>query len=378
MRDELTAGAVLRASLAAGRRTVAATLVDVDGSAPLPLGATMLVDEAGQIEGSITGGCVEAAVAQEAQTILERGGPPVLRTYGISDELAGTVGLMCGGTVHVLVRELTRELAAPLLAFHDALDAGRPAGIATLLDAPCPGAALALVEERTIGSLGGPRMLDEHVASDLRGLLASGRSALLRYAPDDSRQGAELRVHLHVKAPPPTLLLVGAIDFSAALAPIAKQLGYRVTICDPRAAFARSPRFAQAAEVVVAWPADALADRQLGEADAVVVFSHDPKLDVPALLAALATGAGYIGALGSRRTTEDRNRRLREAGVTEEMIDRIFAPCGLDLGSSTPEETAIAVLAEIVAHRAGRSGRPLRSTSGPIHARPVPAAGADD
>lgn len=373
----MSADALLRGNLAAGCRTVAATLVDVEGSAPLPVGATMIVDEAGRIEGSITGGCVEAAVAQEAQAILERGGPPVLRTYGISDELAGSVGLTCGGTVHVLVREITSALAAPLLAFYEVAAAGRPAAIATLLDAPRPGAALALVDHRPIGSLEGPRMLDEHVASDLRGLLASGRSALLRYARDGSRQGAELRVQLHTKGAPPTMLLFGAIDFSAALAPIAKQLGYRVTICDPRAAFAHSPRFSRAAEVVVGWPADVLAGRRLGEADAVVVLSHDPKLDEPALLAALQTDAGYVGALGSRRTIEDRNRRLREAGATEEMIDRIFAPCGLDLGSSTPEETAIAVLAEIIAHRAGRSGRPLRSTSGPIRARPAPAGSGD-
>jgi len=277
--------------------------------------------------------------------------------------------------VRVLIAEVERDGAEPLLAFHAAVDAGRPAGIALSLDAR-PGAALAVVEAAAIGSLGAGALLDEHVASDLRGLMAQGRSALLRYGADGSRQGGDQRVHLHTKAPPPQLLVFGAVDFSAALAPIAKQLGYAVTICDPRAAFARSPRFSAAAEVVVGWPEEVLADRRLGPRDAILVFSHDPKVDEPAMLAALATEAGYVGALGSRRTTADRERRLLEAGATPAMLERVVAPCGLDIGASTPEETAIAVLAEIVAQRAGRSAQPLRSTDGPIHVhRPVAEVG---
>ncbi|HEX4804608.1 MAG TPA: XdhC/CoxI family protein [Conexibacter sp.] len=361
--------------LRAGRRVVAAVLVDVEGSAPLPPGATMLIDEDGAIEGSITGGCVESAVVQEAQAILRDGKPPLLATYGISDELAGTVGLMCGGTVHVFVHEITPQAAAPLAAFLDAVRAERPAGLATLLDGERAGAKLALVDGEAIGALGAGALLDRNVAQDLQGMLDSGRSAVVRYALDGSRLGAEQRVHLHCHALPPSMVVFGAIDFSAALAPMARALGFRVTISDPRAAFARSPRFSRAAQVVVGWPEQTLDARALGPRDVVLVFSHDPKLDVPALTAALRTDAGYIGALGSRQTTADRNRRLREAGVTDAELARIFAPCGLDIGSATAEETAVAILAEIVAHRAGRGGRPLRETDDSIRPREAPQTG---
>ncbi len=358
--------------LRAGRRVVAAVLVDVEGSAPLPPGATMLVDEDGAIEGSITGGCVESAVVQEAQAILHDGRPPLLATYGISDEIAGTVGLMCGGTVHVFVHEITPDAAAPLAAFLTAVRAERSAGLATLLDGEHAGAKLALVDGEVVGSLGAGALLDRNVGHDLQGMLHSGRSGVLRYALDGSRLGAEQRVHVHCHALAPSMVVFGAIDFSAALAPMARSLGYRVTISDPRSAFTRSPRFSRAAEVVVGWPEQLLDARELGPRDVVLVFSHDPKLDVPAIVAALRTDAGYIGALGSRHTTADRERRLREAGVTEEQLSRVFAPCGLDIGSATPEETAIAVLAEIVAHRAGRGGRPLRETHDSIRPRSAP------
>jgi xanthine dehydrogenase accessory factor len=173
-------------------------------------------------------------------------------------------------------------------------------------------------------------------------------------------------VHVAVFAEPPRMVVFGAIDFSAAIAPLAKALGYRVTIADPRRAFLASPRFSAFAETVDAWPDAALDGMTLGPRDAVLVFTHDPKLDVPAVQAALATEAGYVGALGSRKTTEDRKERLREAGVSEEQIGRLFAPCGLDIGASTVEETAVAILAEIIGHRAGREGGSLRSTSGSI------------
>jgi xanthine dehydrogenase accessory factor len=364
--------ALLLERLRGGRRVVAAVLVDVEGSAPLPPGALMVIDEDGAIEGSITGGCVESAVVQEAQAILGEGRPPLLATYGISDELAGTVGLMCGGTVHVFVHEITANAVPALTAYLTAVREGRPAGIATLLDGEQAGAKIAFADDQAIGSLGAGALLDRNVAQDLQGMLAQGRSSVLRYDADGSRLGAEQRVHIHCHALPPELVVFGAIDFSAALAPMARALGYRVTISDPRAAFTRSPRFSRNASVVVGWPAELLDARELGERDVVLVFSHDPKLDVPAIVAALATDAGYIGALGSRQTTADRERRLREVGVTDEQLQRIYAPCGLDIGSATAEETAIAVLAEIVAHRAGRTGRSLRDTDETIRPRSAP------
>jgi xanthine dehydrogenase accessory factor len=352
--------------LTEGRRVAAGTLVAVDGSSPLDVGASAYIDEHGTIEGSVTGGCVESAVAQEALEMLERGSPPKLVTYGISDELAGTVGLMCGGIVHIFIHPIRDDAREAMLAGLSALRDERPAALLTLLDGEHAGAKLFVDAAGSIGTLGGPALLDSNAAQEARGLTIQGRSTVRAFGPDGASLGSGLRVHVAAFAEPPRMVIFGAIDFAAALAPLAKGLGYRVTIADPRRAFLDSPRFSSVARTVAAWPQDVLADMPLGPRDAVLVFTHDPKLDVPAVLAALATDAGYIGALGSRRTTEDRNERLRDAGVTEEQLARIYAPCGLDIGASTVEETAVAILAEIVAGRAGRSGGPLREGAGPI------------
>ncbi len=352
--------------LRSGRPVARALLVEVEGSAPIAPGAAMLIDADGTVEGSITGGCVESAVAQEALRVLA-GEPPKRLTYGISDELAGTVGLSCGGTVHVFVAALDEGAREAELAALQAVAAGRPAATATLLDGERAGAELTLAGERRVSSLGSP-LLDRAVARDAEAMLDQGTTGVRRYGPEGEVHGSELGVHVRSFAPPPRMLIVGAIDFSAALARLAAELGYAVTIGDPREAFARSPRFARHAEVRVVWPQELIAERRLGPRDAVLVFTHDAKLDEPALVAALATEAGYVGALGSRRTTEERNRRLLEAGVDREALERLHAPCGLDLGGATPEEVAISILAEIVAERTGREGRPLRSAAGPIHA----------
>ncbi|MGH2928747.1 MAG: XdhC family protein [Solirubrobacteraceae bacterium] len=352
-----------------GRRFVQALLIEVDGSAPLPEGAMMVIGERGAIEGSITGGCVEGAVVQEAEAILagERG--PGVLTYGISDELAGTVGLMCGGIVHILVGELAGEPAAverTVLAEHLA---GRPAAVATLLDGDTAGARIAVIGDRVIGSLRAGELLDRNVTRETRGLLEEGKTTLRRFGSDGATLGDDLRVHIRAYAPPPRMLIFGAIDFSAAMAPFAASIGYDVTILDARDRFARSRRFSESATVKVGWPQELMAGVKLGPRDAVLVFTHDAKFDEPALIAALATDAGYIGALGSRQTTADRKARLRRAGVTDAQLARIHAPCGLDIGSRTAEETAVSVLAEIIADRAQRAAAPLRSTSGPIHGR---------
>ena len=350
-----------------GRRVIAGTLVAVDGSAPLDVGASVYVEEGGTLEGSVTGGCVEGAVAGAALDLLERGGPPRLETYGISDELAGTVGLMCGGTVHIFIHEIAGDDAreATLRAL-EAIVAERPAAVATLLDGPQAGAKVYVDADSRVGSLGGPPLLEANVEREARGLVVQGQSMVRSYGEDGATLGTGLRVHVAAFAEPPRMVIFGAIDFAAALAPMARGLGYRVTIADPRPAFLESPRFTAAAEVVAGWPDAVLEQGTLGPRDAVLVFTHDPKLDVPAVQAALDSGAGYIGALGSRKTTLDRNERLRSVGVDEDDIARVFAPCGLDVGASTVEETAIAVLAEIIGHRAGREGGSLRSASGPI------------
>jgi xanthine dehydrogenase accessory factor len=357
--------------LAQERRVVQALLVEVEGSAPLPVGAMMVIDDHGNIEGSITGGCVEGAVVTEAEAILAQEGaaPAKMLRYGISDELAGTVGLMCGGIVHILVCELGGEAADVERAVLEAHAEGRPAAVATLIDGASAGARLAVIENTLIGSLHESELLDRNVAREAQGLLEEGKTTLRRFGSDGATLGDDVRVHIRSYALPPQMWIFGAIDFSAALAPFASQIGYEVTICDARDRFARSRRFSSAASVKIGWPQEVMADVDLGPRDAVLVFTHDPKFDEPALIAALRTNAGYIGALGSRQTTADREDRLRRAGVGDADLARIHAPCGLDIGSRTAEETAVSVLAEIIAGRAERAGTPLRQTSGPIHGR---------
>jgi xanthine dehydrogenase accessory factor len=351
-----------------GRRVVAATLIETLGSAPLDPGAEMLVDDTGRIEGSVTGGCVEGALAQEAARVLA-GAPPQTVSYGITDEQAIGVGLMCGGTVELFVHELTAAHRDALSAVRDAVAEGRPAALATIVDGERAGNSIAVFEDGAIGSLGGPELLTRSVVRDARGFLDEGMSAVRRYSARGEVLGSELRVHLQAFAASPEMVIFGAIDFSAALARAAVEIGYRVTICDARPAFARTPRFAEHADVVVDWPDRHLAGRTLGPRDAVLVFTHDPKFDEPALIAALSGGAGYIGALGSRRTHEARIERLRAAGIADTDLARIHAPCGLDIGARTPAETAVSVLAEILATRAHRPGGPLAEADGPIHAR---------
>jgi xanthine dehydrogenase accessory factor len=366
MRTQQQTAATVIDWLREGRRVAAGLLASVDGSAPLDVGASVYIDENGSVEGSITGGCVESAVAQEALEIIESGGPPKLITYGISDELAGTVGLMCGGIVHVFVHELRDDAREVTIAALEAVLDERPAAVATLLDGDQAGRKLFVDGERHVGSLGGPSLLEQNVEREARGLIQQGRTTIRTFGEDGASLGTGLRVHVTAYAERPRMVIFGAIDFASALAPLAKGVGYRVTIADPRKAFLSSARFTSNSDAIEAWPDDALEGMTLGPRDAVLVFTHDPKLDVPALTAAFRTDAGYIGALGSRKTTADREVRLREAGATETDIARVYAPCGLDIGASTVEETAIAVRAEIVASRAGRSGVPLREAEGSI------------
>jgi xanthine dehydrogenase accessory factor len=352
-----------------GHRFVVATLVERFGSAPLDPGAQMLVDECGRIEGSVTGGCVEAALVREAQTVLA-GGPPRLLTYGVSDEQAAGVGLMCGGTVRVFVHEPRPEARQALEEAAVAIGEGVPVAVATLLDGEAAGSKLVVFTDRVAGGLGTGERLDRAVTREARGFLDDGVSTVRRYGSGGEVMGAELSVYIQAFSSRPEMVIFGAIDFAAEVAKIAGELGYLVTICDARAPFLASPRFAAAAEVVVEWPDDFLAGHPPGPRDAVLIFTHDPKFDEPALAGALAGEAGYIGALGSRRTHEKRLARLRERGVAEADLARIHSPCGLDIGARTPAEMAISILAEMVAFRSGRSGASLQSTTGPIHAEP--------
>ncbi|MBS1884227.1 MAG: XdhC family protein, partial [Actinobacteria bacterium] len=245
--------------------------------------------------------------------------------------------------------------------------AGRPVAIATLLDGPRAGRKLAVIDGAVAGGFDGPGLLNHSVARDAEGMLAQGRTGIRRYGADGATLGAEIAVHVSSFAPPPKMLVFGAVDFSAALARLASELGYDVTIADPRRPFLETSRFRAAARTLRAWPEEAFGQIHLGCRDAVLVFTHDPKFDEPALIGALATEAGYIGALGSRKTTADRARRLGDCGVEAWELDRIHAPCGLDIGAATPEEVAVSVLGEIIAARSGRAGEPLRNGSAAIH-----------
>lgn len=368
------------------------TVVATFQSAPRPPGASMLVGPAGDAVGSVSGGCVEGAVYDLAETVVASG-EPVLQRYGVSDDDAFAVGLTCGGILDVWVEKVSRETFPELGDIAADIEAGRPVALATVIEHPDPawlGRRLVVRPEgivrdetdpqpgsagaetsRTIGSLGSARA-DDAVRDDAIGLLAAGHNATLTYGPDGERRGEGMRVFVWAFAPKPRLLVFGAIDFAAAVARVGAFLGYHVTVCDARPVFATTSRFPDADEVVVDWPHRYLkAEHEAGRIDprtVLTVLTHDPKFDVPLLEVALRLpDLAYVGAMGSRRTHDDRLVRLREAGLTEDEIARLSSPIGLDLGARTPEETAISIAAEIIAGRWGGTGERLAHTEGRIH-----------
>lgn len=379
MRDVLTE---LRGWWERDEPAALATVVATFRSAPRPAGAAMLVGPGGEAVGSVSGGCVEGAVYELGQEVIASG-RPVLQRYGVSDDDALSVGLTCGGILDVFVERVSRADFAELGEVAADIEAERPVAVATVVAHPDParvGLRMVVRPEGTqaaggapdrAGSVGSPRA-DDAVADDSRGLLAGGRTATLEYGPDGERRGEGMRVFVSAHAPRPRMLVFGAIDFAAAVARIGSFLGYQVTVCDARPVFATATRFPGADEVVVQWPHRYLqAELDAGRVDertVICVLTHDPKFDVPVLQLALSgPQVGYIGAMGSRRTHEDRLRRLREAGVAEEQLSRLSSPLGLDLGARTPEETAVSIAAEIIALRWGGAGERLAHTSGPIH-----------
>jgi xanthine dehydrogenase accessory factor len=353
------------------------TVVATWRSAPRQPGASMLVGPEGEAVGSVSGGCVEGAVYELAQEVAESG-TPALQRYGVSDEDAYAVGLTCGGILDVWVETVSRETFPELGDVAADIEAGRPVAVATVVEHPDParlGRRLIVRAEEDLsdrsGSLGSPR-LDDAVTDDARGLLASGHSETLTYGPDGERRGEGMRVFVDVHAPAPRMLVFGAIDFAAACARIGKFLGYTVTVCDARPVFATASRFPDADEVVVDWPHRYLeAEAEAGRIDrrtVLCVLTHDPKFDVPLLEVALRLPeVAYIGAMGSRRTHEDRLERLIEVGMTDAELARLSSPIGLDLGARTPEETAVSIAAEIIAVRWGGQGSRLADVEGPIH-----------
>ena len=362
------------------------TVVGTFKSAPRPAGAAMLVGPEGSAVGSVSGGCVEGAV-YEAATAVRDGGEPVLTRYGVSDGDAFAVGLTCGGIIDIFTERFSRDSFPEFGELAASVKADERVALATIVAGRDDqlGRHLVIWEDRTAGSLGSER-IDHSVTADARGLLASGRTATLTYGLDGERMDTGLQVFVAAFAPAPRMLVFGAIDFAAAVARIGHFLGYHVTVCDARPIFATKKRFPEADEVVIDWPHRYLQSQVDAEAlDArtvICVLTHDPKFDVPVLQVALKLPVAYIGAMGSRRTHEDRIERLRAAGVTESELAHLISPIGLNLGARTPEETAVSIAAQIIGRQWNGDGVPLSETTGAIHTEPVadaevaPAPGA--
>ncbi|HEY9252095.1 MAG TPA: XdhC/CoxI family protein [Nocardioides sp.] len=356
-----------------GETVAVATVVATFQSAPRPPGASMLVGPDESAVGSVSGGCVEGAVYEVAREVAETG-VPELNRYGVSDDDAFAVGLTCGGILDVFVEKVSQETFPELGELAEDVRSGSPVALATVIEHPDPeilGRRVLIRPEGVKGSLGSARM-DDAVHDDALGLLAHGTNQTLSYGIDGERRGEGMRVFVWSFAPKPRMLVFGAIDFAAAVARVGAFLGYHVTVCDARPVFATNSRFPEADEVVVDWPHRFLNQEveagRIDQRTVIAVLTHDPKFDVPLLEVALRLpDIAYVGAMGSRRTHDDRLARLVDAGLTDEEIARLSSPIGLDLGARTPEETAISIAAEIIAGRWGGSGERLASTSGRIH-----------
>lgn len=355
------------------------TVVRTWSSAPREPGAAMAVDREGTVLGSVSGGCVEGAVHEAALEVLATGGARV-EHYGVSGADAFAVGLTCGGEIDVLVHRVDPAVDAGIGVALECLLSDEPVAVClvvrTTADGPAVGSLLTVRPHEVVGTLGSDR-LDQAVTDDARGLLGAGRTGVLHYGPHGERRPDEIEVFVSSFAPRPRMIVFGAIDFARAVARMGAFLGYHVTVCDARPVFATRERMPDADEVVVEWPHRYLeretAAGRITPTTVLTVLTHDPKFDVPLLEVALRGPAGYIGAMGSRRTHAERVAQLTEGGVTAAELERLHAPIGLDIGARTPEETAVSIAAEIIAARWGGTGRSLRELDGRIHHEDVTA-----
>jgi len=301
-----------------GEDIAIATVIETWGSSPRPLGSKMLVTRSGKMAGSVSNGCIEGAVFEEAQKVL-KSSTPKIAAFGVTDDVAFEVGLACGGHIEVFIQ--------PLSAVHRQLIA----------------------------------MLDRNEPATLRTNLVSGEGELIKGSPPGSelaRRDGDLFVEPFRR--PAQLVIIGAIHIAIPLHRLAKLMGYRVTVVDARAKFATKERFPEADELIVAWPDEAMAKLAIDSSTYVVILTHDPKFDLPALRSVLTRQPGYVGAIGSRKTNQNRFDALRREGFTEEQLSRVHGPIGLDLGGRGAEETALGILAEITAVRFGGSGVSMR------------------
>lgn len=398
--------------IANGQKVAVARVVGTEGSSPREPGATMAINELGAVSGSVSGGCVEGGVVVEALKALnissvttENGSTlsiddptqhscPTVHEFGYSDDEAFSVGLTCGGTLRILIEPNVGEPYPLILSM---LEAETPfvrasiVGVNNVLGGNSASDAQLSHEGRSAFEVYGklPELGSNMIVadsgveysnltnSDLASVLErdsiaaleTGSTQVRHYGRNGQAKLNEVEVLIEVFASPPQMIIFGAVDFTAALARLSKMLGYRVVVCDARPLFATTVRFPMADEVVVDWP-DRMLSRigdDLGPRDAVCVLTHDPKFDVPAIMAALETEVGYIGAMGSRRTCDERTKRLLSLGVEEQRLERILGPIGLDIGARTPEETAVSIMGEIIAMKAHRKAVSLRDGVGSIH-----------
>ena len=337
----------------------------------------MLVGPDGEVFGSVSGGCVEGAVYESAQSVLASG-VPTLERFGYSAETAFTVGLTCGGSLEIFMERHDPSASPEMESVLDDVAAARPVALATVIDHPDPHLVGTHVVVRPRGCVspgnGAAARLLATVAEPARALLARDETATMSLPSNAACPDEHMRVFVRVLAPRPRMLVFGAIDFAASMADLGRFLGYEVTVCDARATFATRARFPNADSVVVDWPhrylEAELAQGRVDDRTAICVLTHDLKFDIPLLKVALGMPAGaYVGAMGSRRTHQDRVHQLRAEGITEAQLESLSSPIGLDIGASTPEETAVSIAAELISLRRGGTGLQLRNTSGSIHRR---------
>jgi len=326
----------------------------------------MAVSPNGEVVGSVSGGCVEGAIHEAALEVLKTGIPRSV-TYGVSDDNAFAVGLTCGGTIELFIQVVSPNTYPQFGEIARRIREEKPIGVATLIaGSDRIGSRIVFTRDSAEGTLGDAG-LDHSVIEDARGLLDQGKTKTLKLGPQGERRVDDVSIFVESFAPAPKMIVFGAIDFAAAVARIGKFMGYHVTVCDARALFATKRRFPEADEVIVDWPHRFLPTVEVDERTVICVLTHDPKFDVPVLEIALRTKAGYVGAMGSRRTHLDRLQRLKEVGMSDAEIARLRSPIGLDLGARTPEETAISIAAEIISDMVGGSNRPLTEGTEPIH-----------
>lgn len=334
-----------------GEAVALATVIQTWGSSPRPVGADMAISGSGEITGSVSGGCVEGAVVEAALDVLESGHPRLLH-FGVTDQTAWRVGLSCGGEIEVFVRPLK---AALLALWQKAVRENLPSALATVIHGPQDllGGELAILEG---GDAHGS--LSEDIEAET---IALTRAALAGGTPKRVQLEPDVELFINVELPSPTLVIVGGSHIAIPLITLAETLNYHTILIDPRRNFGNPNRFPHVDRLFQAWPNQAFEEINVHASTAIATLTHDPKIDDPALEIALKSQAFYIGALGSRKTHKARRQRLLEEGLTTVEIDRLHAPIGLDLGGRSPEEIALAIMAEIVQSR-NKSDEAMRET----------------